>query len=143
VSHHASASFIHHPLSGPSTSAHASGSGLGSYATEDPLETRVVNISMEIAAAIAQAQEEEKDREQDASDEALESEDAEEMGTGKNRRELGDDVVEQEAEEDDEDADGDVDERAEGRGAEEEEEFPEPLRARKGNEPGIGFKRKR
>ena len=147
MSHQASTSFIHHPLSGPSTSAHASSSVLGGYTTEDPLETRVANISMEIAAAIAQAQAEDRGREQERSDEGLESEDAEEMGASGNQREWGDDGLrlgqEDEAEEGDEDAEGEVDEEPGGEEEDCEEEFPEPLRARKGKERAVSSKRKR
>jgi len=147
VSHQASTSFIHHPLSGPSTSsAHASGSGLGGYATEDPLEARVANISMEIAAAIAQAQAEDRAQEPEESDDGLESEEVDDTGTGRTRRvRSGKDTADTRAGQDieggEEDAEGELDEDP-GEG-EDEEEFPSPLRGRKGKEPAAGYKRKR
>jgi len=131
--------YIHHPLSGPSTSsAHLSGAGLGSYATEDPLEARVTNISMEIAAAIAQAQAEDRDNRRAESDEGLDSEEVDE--TGRRTQASGEVAVKpasQDEEGGEEDAEGEVDEDVgdEEVGGEDDDEFPEPLRARKGKEP--------
>lgn len=146
VSHQPSSSFLHPSLSGGATSStHSSASVLGSYATEDPLETRVANISMEIAAAIAQGQAEDRSQqERELSEDALESEEAEDTETGGNRREQEDNgTVYEPGEEfevaggEEEDFEGEAEEDSEGGG----EAFPEPLRKRK--DRTVGSKRKR
>jgi hypothetical protein len=140
VSHQASSSFLQPSLSGvPTPSAHTSASVLGSYVTEDPLETRVVNISMEIAAAIAHAQAEDRSRERELSEDALESEEAEDTETGGNRREQEDyGTTHKPGEEAYAEGEVDEDSEEEERG---EDAFPEPLRRRRGRK--VGSKRKR
>jgi len=121
-----------------------SGSGLGSYVTEDPLETRIANISMDFAAAIAhtQAEARERQRVRRQSDGALENEMGA-TGAARSRRQRGREEFEGEGGE--EDAVGEVDDDNDDDEGEEDDGFPQPLRAQKGkdSEGTVGVKRKR
>lgn len=155
VSHQASTSFVHHPLSGPSAStAQASGSSLGAYAIEDPLETRAMNISLEIAAALGHGQSEHRNIAQHSQHNfsfgALQNPNLNETDI-RTVAEVGPSQLAEQfrrmgEEGGEEDAEGEIDDDPGGAGeglASEGEGFPEPLRVRKGKEKNTGPKRKR